>query len=96
MTKTGAISAVRSTVAFYPKKPAWPAQYPSIVIAVNDVKRSMERVSAAGGKVPSDPMEIPTRTVYSFIDTEGNSIRMLQPKVLTQHIFEKGRGKYNV
>ena len=25
---------------FYPRKPDWPAQYPSIVIAVDDIKRS--------------------------------------------------------
>jgi uncharacterized protein len=33
--KPGAING-----GFYPKKPDWPAQYPSIVIAVDDVNKS--------------------------------------------------------
>lgn len=65
---------------FYPKKADWPAQYPSIVIAVPDVKAAMERVTAAGGKVLGDPMEIPGVGRYvAFFDTEGNRLSMLQP-----------------
>jgi hypothetical protein len=73
--KPGAING-----GFYPKKPDWPAQYPSIVIAVDDVKGSMKKVLDAGGKVLGEPMEIPGVGKYvSLIDTEGNRVSMLQP-----------------
>jgi len=65
---------------FYQKQPNWPAQYPSIVIAVNDIKDSMRKVTGAGGKVLGEPMEIPGVGQYvSFMDTEGNRVSMLQP-----------------
>lgn len=65
---------------FYPKKPDWPAQYPSVVIAVEDIGRSMSRVRDAGGGVLGEPMEIPGIGQYvSFLDTEGNRSSMLQP-----------------
>jgi uncharacterized protein len=67
---------------FYPKKPDWPAQYPSIVIAVEDVASAMKRVAQAGGEVLGEPMEIPGVGRYvSFFDTEGNRVSMLQPNV---------------
>ncbi len=73
--KPGAING-----GFFPKKPDWPAQYPSIVIAVDNVKESMKKVVDAGGKVLGEPMEIPGVGQYvSFIDTEGNRASMLQP-----------------
>jgi predicted enzyme related to lactoylglutathione lyase len=73
--KPGAING-----GFYPKKPDWPAQYPSIVIAVEDVKKSMKKVIDTGGKVLGEPMEIPGVGQYvSLIDTEGNRVSMLQP-----------------
>lgn len=65
---------------FFPRKPDWPAQYPSVVIAVNDIKEAMKNVSSAGGTVLGEPMEIPGIGQYvSFIDTEGNRVSMLQP-----------------
>ena len=65
---------------FFPKKPDWPAQYPSVVIAVDDLDRSMKRVKDAGGKVLGDPMDIPGVGAYvSFVDTEGNRVSMLKP-----------------
>ena len=65
---------------FFPKKPDWPAQHPSIVIAVGDINESLERVRQAGGTVLGEPMEIPSVGQYvSFIDTEGNRVSMLQP-----------------
>ncbi len=65
---------------FYPKKPDWPAQYPSIVIAVDDIKKSIRKVCNAGGKVLGGPMEIPNVGQYvSFNDPEGNRVSMLQP-----------------
>ena len=35
---------------FYPKKPDCPLQYPSIVIAVENIEKSMTEVNHAGGK----------------------------------------------
>ena len=73
--KPGAING-----GFFPKKPDWPAQHPSIVIAVDNIKDSVRRVTEAGGEVLGEPMEIPGVGHYvSFIDTEGNRVSMLQP-----------------
>jgi len=65
---------------FFPKKPDWPAQYPSVVIAVDDLVKAMNKVTAAGGQVLGEPMEIPGVGGYvSFMDTEGNRVSLLQP-----------------
>jgi uncharacterized protein len=65
---------------FFPKKPDWPAQYPSVVIAVDDIKSAMQRVGEAGGRVLGEPMPIPGVGQYvAFFDTEGNRASMLQP-----------------
>ena len=65
---------------FFPKKPDWPAQHPSIVIAVDNITDAVGRVTEAGGEVLGEPMEIPGVGHYvSFIDTEGNRVSMLQP-----------------
>lgn len=65
---------------FFPRKPDWPAQYPSVVIAVDDIKAAMKKVASAGGKVLGEPMEIPGVGQYvSFVDSEGNRASMLQP-----------------
>ncbi len=65
---------------FFPKKPDWPAQYPSIVIAVDDIKKAVRGVRDAGGTVLGEPMEIPGVGQYvAFTDTEGNRVSMLQP-----------------
>jgi len=65
---------------FFPKKPDWPEQYPSVVIAVDDLRKSMEKVTGAGGKVLGEPMDIPGVGAYiSFDDSEGNRVGMLQP-----------------
>ena len=66
---------------FYKKSADMPAQYPSIVIAVGDIKEAMKKVTEAGGKVLGEPMEIPGYGLYiSFFDTEGNRVSMMQPK----------------
>ncbi len=58
-----------------------PAQYPSVVIAVEDIKEHMKKVEEAGGKVLGEPWDIPGVGLYvSFIDTEGNRVSMLQPR----------------
>ena len=55
-------------------------QYPSVVISVDDLKESMEKVKSEGGKIEGDPMEIPGIGTYVAItDTEGNRVGMLQP-----------------
>ena len=65
---------------FYQKKPEWPAQFPSVVIAVDDIKAAAKKVRDAGGKMLGEPMEIPGVGHYvSFTDTEGNRVSMLQP-----------------
>jgi len=73
--KPGAING-----GFFPKNPDWSAQYPSLVIAVDDIKESVKKVTDAGGKVLGEPMEIPGVGQYvSFTDTEGNRGSMLRP-----------------
>ena len=65
---------------FFPKKPDWPAQYPSVVIGVNDIQTAIKKVAQAGGGVLGEPYEIPGIGQYvSFMDTEGNRVSMLQP-----------------
>jgi predicted enzyme related to lactoylglutathione lyase len=65
---------------FFSKKPDWPAQHPSVVIAVDDIQAAMRHVAKAGGKVLGEPMAIPGVGQYvAFFDTEGNRLSMLQP-----------------
>jgi uncharacterized protein len=76
-TTPGAING-----GLYVKNPEWPAQYPSIVIGVKDIREAMEKVIGAGGTVLGEPMDIPNVGSYvSFMDTEGNRISILQPKM---------------
>jgi uncharacterized protein len=73
--KPGAING-----GFFPKRPDWPAQHSSLVIAVDDVQAAMETVAEAGGNVLGEPMEIRGVGQYvAFVDTEGNRVSMLQP-----------------
>ena len=68
---------------FFPKKPDWPAQYPSVVIAVDDIDAAITRVGRQGGQVLGEPMEIPGIGRYvSFFDSERNRVSMLQPKAM--------------
>jgi uncharacterized protein len=60
--------------------PDWPAQYPSVVIAVEDMAAAMARVTKAGGEVLGEPMLIPGIGDYvAFFDTERNRHSMLKP-----------------
>jgi predicted enzyme related to lactoylglutathione lyase len=73
--RSGAING-----GFFPKKPDWPAQYTSIVLAVDDIIAFIKKITDADGKVIGEPMEIPGVWQYvSFTDTEGNRVSMLQP-----------------
>ena len=79
-TENGPIKPGAINGGFYQKKPDWPMQYPSVVIAVDDVVRSSEKIAAAGGTVLGEPMEIPGVGQYvSFTDSEGNRVSLLQP-----------------
>ena len=74
-TTPGAING-----GFFPRKPDWPAQHPSVVIAVDDIGASMAKVRQAGGDVLGEPMDIPGVGKYvSFTDPEGNRVSMLLP-----------------
>jgi predicted enzyme related to lactoylglutathione lyase len=74
-TQPGAING-----GFFPRKPDWPAQHPSVVIAVDDIRAAMASVTSAGGTVLGEPMPIPGVGAYvSFMDTEGNRVSLLQP-----------------
>jgi predicted enzyme related to lactoylglutathione lyase len=74
-TPAGAING-----GLFPTKPDWPAQYPSIVIGVEDIRDAMKKVTQAGGEVLGEPMEIPGFGEYvSFLYTEGNRNSILQP-----------------
>jgi predicted enzyme related to lactoylglutathione lyase len=65
---------------FFPKSDDKPGQYPSVVIAVEDIKEHMKKVEAAGGQVLGEPWNIPGVGLYvAFFDTEGNRVSMLQP-----------------
>ena len=80
--KPGAING-----GFYMKTNDKPAQYPSVVIAVDDIRAASKKVADAGGKVIGEPMEIPgVGTYVSFYDTEGNRGSMLQalPRMSTR------------
>jgi len=74
-TTPGAING-----GFFQRKPDWPGQQPSVVVAVDDIRAAMQRVTSSGGKVLGEPMEIPGVGHYvSFNDTEGNRVGILQP-----------------
>jgi predicted enzyme related to lactoylglutathione lyase len=65
---------------FFQKSNDKPDQYPSVVIAVDDIREHMKKVKEAGGEPLGEPMEIPEVGSYiSFRDTEGNRVAMLQP-----------------
>src|ERR1051325_2417978 len=65
---------------FYEKKPDWPAQFPSVVIGVEDIRDGLRQVAETRGQGLGEPMEIPGIGQYvSFFDTEGNRLSMLQP-----------------
>jgi predicted enzyme related to lactoylglutathione lyase len=66
----------------YKKKEEYPKQYPSVVIAVENLQAHMKKVNEAGGKALGEPWDIPGVGLYvSFLDPEGNRLSMLQPKM---------------
>lgn len=66
---------------FYPRSNSQ-AKYPSVVIAVSDIKASMKKVQQAGGKLIGKPTDIPGVGMWiPFKDCEGNRVSILQPKM---------------
>jgi uncharacterized protein len=66
---------------FYPKTDETSGA-PSIVVGVGDINEHVKKVTAAGGKIIGEPVEIPGVGMWvSFHDTEGNRVSMLQPKM---------------
>ena len=58
------------------------APYPSLVIAVGNIKESVRDIEKAGGKVLGEPVEIPGYGLYiSFIDTENNRVSLMEPSM---------------
>jgi len=67
---------------FYQKTNDGPSQYPSVVIAVQDIKDQMRKLVEGGGKILGEIMDIPGIGLYvSFLDTEGNRVGMIQPQM---------------
>ncbi|HLC73970.1 MAG TPA: VOC family protein [Candidatus Nanoarchaeia archaeon] len=65
---------------FYQKTEDKISQYPSVVIAVDNINESIKKINEAGGKILGNTMEIPGVGIYaSFSDTEGNRVGILQP-----------------
>lgn len=79
--------------SFFEEKSDWPMQYPSIVIAVDDIEASLKKVADAGGKLLDEPLEFPGLGQYvSFIEPEGNRVSMLQPIPATDRHRRLNRG----
>ena len=65
---------------FYKRSKDLPVQYTTVVIAVEDIEASIEKVEEAGGKVLGKPDEIPGVGMFVYFeDTEGNIAGILQP-----------------
>lgn len=53
---------------------------PHIVISVDNLEETMNKVVEEGGKIDGEPMDIPKIGKYAtVIDTEGNRVGILQP-----------------
>ena len=81
--KNGPLEKGRINGGFFQKTKD--SQYPSVVIAVEDIREAMKQVETAGGQSlggqkPGEPDDIPGVGLYSaIIDSEGNRVGMLQP-----------------
>lgn len=81
-TKEGPIKPGAINGGIYTVTNEMPAQHPSVVMSVVDINEAMKKIVASGGKVMGQPMDIPGVGKYlSFIDTEGNRLSILQPKI---------------
>jgi uncharacterized protein len=65
----------------YKKDVSKGAVYPSLVLATDDIRATMKKITEAGGKVHGEPQMIPGIGQFvGFTDTEGNTNSVLQPK----------------
>jgi len=81
LLKPGAING-----GIYQRSNERPAQFPTVVIGVDDLEASMKKITEAGGKVLGEPVEIPGYGTYvSFNDTEGNRLSVIEPTKEMQH-----------
>ena len=65
---------------FYEYKDEPGFQYPSVVVAVDNLQESIEKVKTEGGEIVGEEMDIPGIGKFvSIKDTEGNRVGMLQP-----------------
>lgn len=65
---------------FFPKSPEIPS-CPSVVISVDNIKETIDRITNTGGKIHGEPVHMPGIGDYvSFTDTEGNRVSILQPE----------------
>lgn len=70
---------------FYVRRDEWPEQYPSVVVAVQDIDESIRKIIENGGEVLDEPMDIPGLGLcVSFFDTENNMVGMMQPHPLEE------------
>jgi predicted enzyme related to lactoylglutathione lyase len=79
--KTSARPKTPGTIngGFFQKIEDTPAQFPSVVISVDNIQQAIAKIKEAGGEVLGEPMEIPgVGTYVSFLDSEGNRISMMQ------------------
>jgi len=64
----------------YPKGQGSQSDFPSLVIAVDDIHEHINIVNDAGGTVLGEPLDIPgVGTFVSFRDPSGNVCSILQP-----------------
>lgn len=69
---------------FYQNNAIDPDSTTHVVIAVDDLKATLEKVKASGGIIKNDIMPIPGIGDYaSILDTEGNPVGVLQPRLRT-------------
>ena len=67
---------------FYQRTDDPTSHAPSVVIGVENISDHMKKVTAAGGKILGEVMEIPGVGKWvSFQDTEGNRVSMMQPNM---------------
>jgi hypothetical protein len=63
---------------FYDKNTPQASAMPSVVIAVDDMPAAIKSITAAGGKIVSQPQEIPKIGMWAvFTDSEGNRVSIM-------------------
>ena len=63
----------------YPGKPSGDGSGPTVHLAIDGkLEAAMERVTKAGGKVLSEPVEIPAGRFAYCLDLDGNSVGLFE------------------